>query len=133
MKHFDLNIIIKHFGLNTFDLGRLLFPNVQYPKQAINRVLKGETDLSTTQVEALAEHLNITVAELYNADNEWKGSTEDGCLVLINKEYKAKLRYNGVLLTLYKNNKIVEEVISGIPDMSMKQFISYLNNLIKNY
>lgn len=132
MEQFNINNVIEHYKLNTEDLAKVLFPTVKYPKQAFDRVLKGETSLDITQVEQLASYIGVLVTDLFSA-NTWKGSAEDGCLTLLKGEYKAKLNYNGVYLSIYKNNVLIEQKISNVPDMTIQEFIDFLDNLIKNY
>ena len=41
-QQFNIGNVIEHYKLNTEDLAKVLFPTVKYPKQAFDRVLKGE-------------------------------------------------------------------------------------------
>ena len=133
MEQFNINNVIEHYKLNTEDLAKVLFPIVKYPKQALDRILKGESNLDITQVEKLANYIGVLVTDLFSA-NTWKGSAaEDGCLTLLNGQYKAKLNYNGVYLSIYKDNVLIEQKISNVPDMTIQEFINFLDNLIKNY
>lgn len=132
MEQFNINNVIEHYKLNTEDLAKVLFPTVKYPKQAFDRILKGEASLDIIQVERLASYIGVLVTDLFSA-NTWKGSAEDGCLTLLKGEYKAKLNYNGVYLSIYKNNVLIEQKISNVPDMTIQEFIDFLDNLIKNY
>ena len=132
MEQFNINSVIEHYKLNTEDLAKVLFPTVKYPKQAFDRVLKGETDLDIKQVETLASHIGVLVTDLFSAGT-WKGSTEDDCLTMLKGDYKVKLNYNGVYLSIYKDNVLIEQKISNVPDMTIQEFINFLDNLIKNY
>lgn len=132
MEQFNINNVIEHYNLNIEDLAKVLFPTVKYPKQAFDRVLKGEANLDISQVERLASHIGVLVSDLFSA-NTWKGSSEDSCLTLTKGEYKIKLNYNGVFLSMYKNNNLILQNISNIPAMSVPEFINYINNLIKDY
>lgn len=132
MKQFNINRVIEYYKLNTEDLAKVLFPTVKYPKQAFDRVLKGETDLSIRQIETLASYVGVLVTDLFSADT-WKGSSENGCLTLLKGNYKVKLNYNGVFVSIYKNNMLIEQKISNIPDMTMHEFVNYIDNFIKNY
>lgn len=132
MEQFNINSVIEHYKLNTEDLAKVLFPTVKYPKQAFDRVLKGETDLDIKQIETLASHIGVLVTDLFSA-NTWKGSSEDGCLTMLKGEYKVKLNYKGVYVSIYKNNNLIEQKISNVPDMTMHEFINYLDNFIKTY
>lgn len=132
MEQFNINSVIEHYKLNTEDLAKVLFPTVKYPKQAFDRVLKGETDLDIKQIETLASHIGVLVTDLFSAGT-WKGSSEDGCLTMLKGDYKVKLNYKGVFVSIYKNNNLIEQKISNVPDMTIQEFINFLDNLIKNY
>lgn len=132
MEQFNINRVIEHYKLNTEDLAKVLFPTVKYPKQAFDRILKGESNLDITQVEKLANYIGVLVTDLFSA-NTWKSFTEDKCLTLSKGQYKAKLNYNGVYLSIYKDNVLIEQKISNVPGMTVQEFISYLDNLIEDY
>ena len=132
MEQFNVNSVIEHYKLNIEDLAKVLFPTVKYPKQAFDRVLKGETDLDIKQIETLASHIGVLVTDLFSAGT-WKGSSEDGCLTMLKGDYKVKLNYKGVFVSIYKNNNLIEQKISNVPDMTMSEFINYLDNFIKCY
>lgn len=132
MKQFNINDVIERYKLNTEDLSKVLFPNVKYPKMAFDRVLRGETNLDVDQIEKLASYAGVLVSDLFSI-NTWKGSSEDGHLILLKDDYKVKLNYNGVFLSIYKNNVLIEQKISNVPDMTIEEFINYIDNFIKNY
>ena len=132
MEHFDINQVIKHYKLNTESLAKVLFPAIKYPKLALDRIIKGEGDLDTTQIEKLAAHIGVLVAELYSIDT-WNGSTEDECLILIKGPYKAKLNYKGVYLSVYKNDLLIDQKISSTQSMTIEEFVNLLDTIIKNY
>ena len=132
MEQFNINSVIEHYKLNTEDLAKVLFPTVKYPKQAFDRVLRGETDLDIKQIETLASYIGVLVTDLFSAGT-WKGSTEDGCLTMLKGDYKVKLNYNGVFISIYKNNNLIEQKISNVPDMTMHEFVNYIDNFIKSY
>lgn len=132
MEQFNISNVIERYKLNTEDLAEVLFPTVKYPKQAFGRVLKGEANLDIMQVERLASHIGVLVTDLFSA-NTWKGSSEDGCLVMLKGEYKVKLNYNGVYVSIYKNNNLISQNLSNVPSMTVQEFINYIDNFIKNY
>ena len=131
-QQFNLGNVIEHYKLNIEDIARVLFPNIKYPKQALDRILKGEANLDVVQLERLANHIGILVTDLFSV-NTWKASSEEGCLTFLKGEYKIKLNYNGVYISIYKSNKLIFQNISNIPSMTMQEFINYLNNFINNY
>ena len=132
MEQFNINNVIEHYKLNTEDLAKALFPTVKYPKLALDRILKGEGALDITQVEKLANYIGVLVTDLFSAGT-WKSSSEDGCLTILKGDYKVKLNYKGVFVSIYKNNTLIEQKISNVPGMTMHEFINYLDNFIKTY
>lgn len=132
MEQFNINSIIEHYKLNTEDLAKVLFPTVKYPKLAFDRILKGEANLDITQVEKLANYIGVLVTDLFSV-NTWKGLIEDGCITLLKGDYKAKLNYNGVYLSIYKDNILISQKISNVPDMTVREFVNFLDKQIKNY
>ena len=132
MEQFNISNVIEYYKLNTEDLAKVLFPTVRYTKQAFDRVLKGEATLNIIQLERLANYIGVLVADLFSA-NTWKGSSEDGCLTMLKGEYKVKLNYKGVYVSIYKNNEPIYQKFSNVPDMTVNEFINYLDNIIKNY
>lgn len=132
MEMFNINAVIERYNLNTDELAKVLFPSVKYPKQAFDRIIKGEADLDVKQLQALASHIGVHVSELFTS-NQWKGTTEDNCLTFIKGEFRVKLNYNNVFMTIYKNGTRVDQIIGNVPNMTVEQFTNYIDNLIKKY
>ena len=132
MERFNLSNVIDHYKLDQAKLAELLFPTVKYPKLALNRILSGEAHLDTEQLENLAKFLGVFPHDLFFVSQNWKGSSEDGCLVFLKGEYKVKLNYNGVLLTAYKQDKLIHQELT-LENMSVPAFITYITNIINNY
>ena len=131
-KQFDINRVIAYYKLDHQDLAKVLFPTVKYPKQAFERIIKGEAELDVMQVEKLASYIGVLVADLFSIDT-WKSSTEDNCLTMLKGDYKVKLNYNGVYVSIYKNNELIHQELANMPGMTINEFINFLNNFIKNY
>ena len=142
MEKFNIQKIIEHYSPNTEELGRVLFPHIKYPKQAFDRVLKGEANLDSAQIELLANYLGVLVADLFSVD-DWKGEWDNKlrCLTFVKGLYQGNfvkglyqvnLNYGGSFITVYKDGKMVhQEIKSNADGMSLTDFIQYINNLIK--
>lgn len=134
MNSFNINNVIEHYGLNAEEIAKLLFPNVKYPELALKRVLKGEANLDTAQLCQLANHIGVPVSSLITLpDSDWRGQADDGDLIFVKGEFKVKLNYKGTFLTIYKSDKVVDQVIIGPSTITLSDFIEYLDILIKNY
>ena len=131
MKQFDINGVIKDFNLDKDEIAKVLFPDAKYPKLAFNRIVKGEASLSVEQLEILASHLGIMPASLLTM-NSWRDATEDGFLTFEKGPFKVKLNYNGAFLSVYKDNKLVEQMITGA-SMSIDKFIELIDDLISKH
>ena len=132
MERFNINNVIKQYRLDTEELAKVLFPTVKFPKLAFDRVLKGEGSLDVIQLERLADYIGVLVSDLFSVDT-WKSSTEDRCLVLQKGNYKVKLNYKGVYLSVYKNNELILQSISNILSMKVQEFVDFLDTIIKDY
>lgn len=133
MEKFNIQKIIEYYSPNTEELGRVLFPHIKYPKQAFDRVLKGEANLDSAQIELLANYLGVLVADLFSVD-DWKGEWDNKlrCLTFVKGLYRVNLNYGGSFITVYKDGKMVhQEIKSNADGMSLTDFIQYINNLIK--
>ena len=131
-KQFDINKVIAYYKLDPQDLAKVLFPFVKYQKQALERIIKGEAELNVTQIEKLANYIGVLVTDLFSIDT-WKSATEDNCLTMLKGDYKVKLNYNGVYVSIYKNNELIYQELANMPGMTINEFIDFLNNFIKNY
>lgn len=128
---FNIKKIIEHYKLDTNEVAEALFPHVRYKTLALNRVLKEEAYLDTQQVEKLASLAGVFVQDLFTFD-EWKGGQEDKCITFVKGEYKVKLNYNGVYMTLTKGPQIIAQELMCTKNISINDFISHINELIKN-
>ena len=128
---FNINKVIEHYKLDTNEVAEALFPHVRYKTLALNRVLKGEAYLDTQQIEILAKLAGVLIQDLFTF-NDWKGGYEDGHIIMVRGEYKVKLNYNGVYMTLTKGPKVITQEIVCPANISIDDFISHIDSLIKN-
>lgn len=132
MTHFNLNRIINEYQPNTDELGKVLFPYIKYPKQAFDRVLRGEANLDVAQVEALASYLGVFPQDLFKMDG-WsqKWDSDDKCLTFIKGDYRVNLNYNGSYVTVYRNNEMIyQEIKANADSMTVEDFINYINQIV---
>ena len=124
---FDLAKVIEHFKLDREDVETVLFPHVRYQKQALDRVLKGEGQLTVEQLQALANLSGVFIQDLFSLDT-WKGGKEDNCLTFLKGEFKVKLNYNGVFLSIYKGTTLVHQEINS-SNKTLQEFLNYITLL----
>ena len=129
-QNFNINKVIEHYKLDTAEVASTLFPHVRYQKLALDRVLKGETCLNTDQLQALAKLAGVFVHDLFTLD-DWKASSEDGCLTFIKDDYKVKLNYKGVYLSIYKGPELIHQELA-LNNMTITEFVEHINKVINN-
>ena len=125
---FDLAKVLEHYKLNREEVEQALFPHVRYRKQALDRVLKGEGQLTVEQLQILAKLSGVFIQDLFSLD-EWKGGREDDCLTFIKGEFKVKLNYKGVYLSIYKGTELVKQEITQT-DRTIQEFLEHITLLI---
>ena len=129
-QNFNINKVIERYKLDTEEVASALFPHVRYQKLALDRVLKGEACLNTDQLQVLAKLAGVFVHDLFTVD-DWKTSSEDGCLTFIKDDYKVKLNYKGVYLSIYKEQELIHQELA-LNNMTITEFIEHINKVINN-
>lgn len=132
VQQFNLEDIIKANQLDTEELAKLLFPYVKYPKQAFDRVLKHETELDVNQLHILASFIGVFVSDLFNIGT-WKSVSENKLITFVNGEYKAVVSETRAMVTLYKEDKILDNFVINFDMVTISQFINIINKTIEKY
>ena len=132
MEKFDIQKILEHYKPDTGELSKVLFPKAKYPKQAFDRVVKGEANLDVQQVEKLASYLGVLISDLFSVD-DWKGQWDNDakCVAFVKAPYRVNLNYNGTFITVYKDEKVIHREVKATPGMQLTDFISYINKFIQ--
>lgn len=124
IEKFDLREVIKYYGADSNEVAKVLYPDRQYPRLALDRVLSGKTNLDTDQLIKLAEFLGVFVQDLFSV-NSWKGGRDtDNNLCFTKGPYKAVYR-NG-LISLHKDGQ-TEKVIIVSSGTTLTELITILN------
>lgn len=138
----DVELVIRKYGLTQEDVAEHLFPHNKCKNQALYRILRGEAQLDSAQMAELAKMCGVFVADLFHISNpDWSGlddmsakaGFEDGCITLSFGQYKAKINYNGVFITLFEDGKVVDTVVSNAVEcMTLSELVIFIKNRIKN-
>ena len=133
MEKFSINTILSRYNPDVEELSSILFPHVKYPKMAFDRIVRGEANLDSAQLELLASFLGITVQEMFSTlDSGWKASANNSLLIFKKGDYTVKLNYKGSFITLLYNADVIYKGIINSPGMSIEDFINYIDSLIKS-
>lgn len=130
MNNFDLNKIITHYELEPSAIAKVLFADNKYPNMALTRVLKGEADLSVSQLMTLADYLNLPIQDLFGVD-DWKGTVNTDRFVITKGKYSVWINHQKGFAQIYEDLKPVSKlVLSTAAEFS--EVLDTLNNIINN-
>lgn len=131
MEQLNINKILDDYRPDRKELASVLFPSNRYPEDAFNRIVTGVAKLDSEQVARLADYLGVFVHTLYTVeDGEWKGSMENGCIVLKREDYSARI-CNGHV-TIYRMNRAVESFVLKSELTPFKEIVELLDSYINN-
>jgi len=134
MERINLKYLIEKYKIDEAELGKVLFPTTKYPEYCFRRILKGEALLDSTQIAILANYVSVPVSELFTIeDTEWRGDREDKRLIFKRGDYKVIIGDSLCTLVIWKNDQIIHQSAGSIGLMTIKQFLSKLDNIIENY
>lgn len=136
----NLGDVIAQYGLDIDDVAKNLFPTNKYATQAVYRILRGDTELSSTQIGRLAQMCGVLVSDLFAlTGRDWesiegaraKAGYEDGHITLTIGNYKAIIGYNNQFMTLFKDGVVVDSVVTNTVDcMTLPQLIKLIKRCI---
>lgn len=86
MDTINLQKIIDKFGLEKSGVAELLFPKNKWKYHAISRIIRGEGELSASQMKRLADALSVTVDDLYDPKDTSIRLTNNGIEAIRGKE-----------------------------------------------
>lgn len=132
LQEFNINEIIEKYTPDIDELSRVLFPNVQHPKLAFNRILKNEAELSVSQLEKLAQYLGTFVGELFTI-NSFNVESIFGVLYFKRGQYTVTLGKDKNFINLYDDGKLIDKYIVNIDMIPFSDFILKINSYIKHY
>ena len=130
MAQFNIKKVLEYYKPDTLALAKQLFPAAKYPKAAFDRVIRGEAELSVSQLEVLADFLGVVVSDLLAPDS-WKGIVEGGHLVFIKGNYKARINYNNSFLSVYSvtTNTLISKHVINTKMLTIAELVCYLDNI----
>lgn len=126
----DLNEIMGKYGIKPGVMAEVMFPGAKHPKRALDRLIKGEQAIDMEQLRKLAFYIGVPMQDLLSSKT-WAGTTEDGCITFRKENYKAKLNYRNVFLSIYRDDALVLQEFGSMGNMTLNEFIEYLDLTVK--
>lgn len=136
MSQFNINAIIYEYGLDIKALAVALFPNAKFPTRALKRILKGESELSVSQLENLAKFIGVSPAKLfYNGaydirmqKSQLTYRKDNYCIKIENLPNESAVQDITII-----NNSTTQKIVASLKDYSLQELANYLDNLTKLY
>lgn len=125
---FNILNILEHYKPDTNEVAKVLFPKVKYPRFALDRVLKGEAELSVSQLYKLADFLHVPATQLIDM-SEWQSSCENGVITYTtNDGYKAVITQDSKL-NVYKEHTLVYQGLIANKVISISELLTTLKSI----
>lgn len=124
--------LIKKHNASTKELAAALFPDNKFPENAFRRVLRGKTALTADQAKIIADHLGVTVDELYSCSG-WRGKTSGKRHTFTKGDYTAELNLETGETRVYHKETKICDTLYHCPTVTLSEFLSAVDNIIKNY
>jgi len=127
----NLKSIIKKSNIKKEYIACELFPENKFPIMALDRVIRGDSELDSKQISKLASLLDVSIDQLFN--NNWKGKSNNKSIVFEKGEYRAELSISKWITRIYHNESLFHETVM-IPDfIKLSDYINMLDEIINNY
>lgn len=125
----DIQLIAKTNNIDTATLAAVLFPNNKRQTAALARVLTGETQLYEIQISRLAQHLNVTISELYELNGTT--SVDDESINFEFGDCGASLDTRSFLLRIWHKGELIHDTVilkKAITTLELTQYIKTIYN-----
>lgn len=127
----NLKQLLKDEHISKAQLSEILFPKNKFPGRSLLRILKGEAELSVSQVVALSEFTGLSLDQICEPD-KWEGDLRDGSHVYLrSKNFRAEIDTKTWTTRIYyKDTLVKEEMIS--PALPIAEYICTLEKTVQD-
>jgi len=133
-KFINVKKLLEDRGMNKTQIGALLFPNVKFPKRAFSRVLTGETELSASQIAILAEHLGVSVNDLFEPDTfRWENSLNGTHVFVYGNNFRAEVNTETWETILYYKDQIFDRGVFCDGTTPISEFRDIIKNKVQDW
>lgn len=121
--------ILEKAGIPATEAAAVLFPKNKYPELALNRVLNGEAELSSTQVFRLAEMTHEPIASLYSEDY-WKAKTVGERIQFERGDARVILDWESKTSRVFRGDEEIGIEIIHSPAITLREYLKKIDNEI---
>ena len=126
----DLQKIIDTYGVEPSEAAALLFPNNRHPELSLKRILKGESELSASQIKILAQRLHVSVSDLYDDAHLTRVSPPGSRIRVEVGENWASVDFAMQTVTVYSSMHDVAEQHAYIsPAITLKEIADFIQQV----
>jgi len=118
-------------GLNRKEVAANLFPAHKHPLMALERVISGEGDLSSTQVSKLALMAGMPVEALF-LGGDWRKEGVNNGVRFTRGEYTAELDTKTWITSIYRNSDLKHESVIHSGTTALSVYLAALEDIINN-
>jgi hypothetical protein len=129
MQQINIKEILKIVKTDRTTIAQCLFPYNTYPEKALQRQIREDIPLDSSQMFRLAILLGCEVSDLYT--DTWKAVySRDRRHVFENGDWKAFLDTSTWVVSVYCKNTLQAEKVITSPSVSLSDFIEALNKVV---
>lgn len=129
MQQINIKEILKTVKVDRTEIAQCLFPYNNHPEKALQRQIREEIPLDSSQLFRLAVLIGCEVSDLYT--DTWKAIySRDRRHTFENGDWKAFLDTNTWVTSVYCKSTLQAEKVITSPTVSLSDFIEALNKVV---
>lgn len=132
MDTINLKEIIERQELDVKEVAKNLFPGNDYPKLALDRILKNKAVLDANQISRLSAITGIPIGALY-AGGQWKASYKKNLHTFRLGDFTAILDTDNWKTQMFHDDTLFHEEIYHSGGVPMSEYFKILNNQISKF
>lgn len=133
MVDLNLNKILTENKVDLNYAALQLFPNNLHPRLSLNRVLKGGSELNSTQISKLAFILDVNISDLFETE-KWKMKYLGEYVYKLKMgRYTAELDSTTNITKIWDKESLFHEKVIVSTSMPLKDYISELQKIVTKY
>lgn len=131
MQKIDIPQILADTAVDKKEIANLLFPNLDYPILALNRIVRGEGVLDADQISRLASYLQVDINSLFSGN--WRQESKQNTHTFKRGDFIAELNTLTWVTKIYHNSSLFHESILHSGSTPLSEYFSKLDQEIQKY
>lgn len=131
MKTINLKNIIAEIDMPDVEIAKRLFPGNRYPKMALTRLMRGESELSASQLLTLSHMTGKDMNELFNLGQSWKTAKNGRLFKFSHQDFTAELDPETWVTKIFHAGTLFHETVISSGATPLSEFFKTLNRIIE--